>query len=420
MPGSSREQDQVVQALLLEVREVGEEREEPDEALRALVEGYGYPVAIVPDTDVKDRAAVERGRIVGIGQGHVEVDSQLLVLLPVLEHRVRDADGRRLKLGLQMLVVGLHPQVLELHPGGLKQGQEGPVGVVQLAFAVAALQHIFNGDPTAHGAVVVEVDEARQDALQVLFHGAPVGRSLGRLAEVEVPGQAVRVVLMDDDLGRGQDTDLVDLLVGQLELRAHHDSRALAVDALVARVALARIVLEVEFPVGPRDRVKPSERLQEGGLPGLVLPDEARDPVHGDPARIVDALVVGDSGSNQLHTSSSITLLAGPGGQTYAARGKSIQRMGATSRRNQTCFVLLLGNVKKRKAPRTGRPPEGTELGAGPLSVLKVGPDTGSFEGVPCLRLPEGLPLVTEHLHADELHAASADGLDVPHPGLGE
>ena len=136
--------------------------------------------------------------------------------------------------------------------------------------------------------------------------------------------------------------------------------------------------------------------------------------------------------------------------------------MGTSSRRNQTLFVLLLNKVKKRETPRTQIPhligagyvtdcsrgsdgapcrgwipacagktevvdlgrmgglPEGDRLGVWPSAVPRVEPDARSFKGVPGLRFPQGLPLVAEHLHAYERHAASADRLHVPHPGLGK
>ena len=121
-------------------------------------------MAVVPYPGVEDRAAVERGRVVRVGLRQVEVHPKLLVLLPELEQLVGDADCGGLQLGLQVLVVGLRTELLDVGARDGQQRQEGPVRVVQRA-DVAAPQEVLYGYPSAHRAVVVEVDEVRHEAL---------------------------------------------------------------------------------------------------------------------------------------------------------------------------------------------------------------------------------------------------------------
>ena len=76
----------------LQSREVRQEREEPHEPLRALVEGHRDAVTVVPNANVQDRPLVEWRRVVRIRVGKIEIHPQLPILMPVLEHVVRDAD----------------------------------------------------------------------------------------------------------------------------------------------------------------------------------------------------------------------------------------------------------------------------------------------------------------------------------------
>ena len=68
--------------------------------------GDGDAVSVVPDADVQDGAFVERGDVVGVGGGQVELNAELLVLRPVLEHLVGDADRRGFQFRLEVFVVG--------------------------------------------------------------------------------------------------------------------------------------------------------------------------------------------------------------------------------------------------------------------------------------------------------------------------
>jgi len=72
--------------------------------------------------------------------------------------------------------------------------------------------------------------------------------------------------------------------------------------ALVAVEAPAReLGGHVELTDLTLDGVELVQRLQEGRLARLVLADEAGDLVDADPARVVDALVVGDLGLDEPH-----------------------------------------------------------------------------------------------------------------------
>ena len=167
-PRLVEQDDHVVALLFLEVREVHEEAEEPHESLGALVERDGHPVAVVPDADVEYRPLIQRRRVVGVGDGQVELHAQLRVLLPEFEDFVADADGRRLQLRLQVLVIHLLLEVVHVRADHREQREEGAVGVRHVLQVFAPPLEVLYGDAPAHGAVVVEVNELRQAALQML------------------------------------------------------------------------------------------------------------------------------------------------------------------------------------------------------------------------------------------------------------
>ena len=74
-PRLIQKQNQACFLFLLQLGEVGQEGEEPHEALGALVEWHGYAMPIVPYAHVEDGSRIERRRVVGIGGGKVELDS---------------------------------------------------------------------------------------------------------------------------------------------------------------------------------------------------------------------------------------------------------------------------------------------------------------------------------------------------------
>ena len=354
-PGSSNSSRQAaVLVFQLEAREVRQEREEVHEPLGALVERHRDPVPVVPDPDVEDGALVQRRRVVRIRVREVELDPELPVLVPVLEHVVADADRGRLQLRLEMLVVQVALEVVEIGAHQRDERQERAVGVVELVRVLAAPADVGDRDAALHGAVVVEVDERGQQPLEVLLDdlvlearvepAVEVDQEVGdhrrldvqtlehrpqlfdrvdghralsdlfrqsglddqvpherSLVDFEVPHARVVVVLADRHERRRHHArpvlrfDLADLLVVEPELGPDDDCGVGLVPAPVLDVPLARVVLEVEVAARPLDGVQLLQRRQEGGLAGLVLAHQAGDVVNVDPARVVDASIVGYS-----------------------------------------------------------------------------------------------------------------------------
>lgn len=114
------QEDRPTARLLLDVGEVGEEREEPDEAARPLVEGDCYAVPRVVDPDVHDRPLVQRRLVVRIGVGHADFQPKVLVLGPVLENLVGDPVRGAFELSGQALEI----RRLEVLQVGVNRGQQ--------------------------------------------------------------------------------------------------------------------------------------------------------------------------------------------------------------------------------------------------------------------------------------------------------
>ena len=254
---------------------------------------------VVPDAYVQYGPRVERRGVVGVRHGQVEVHPQIGALVPEGEDLVRYADGSRLQLGLQVLVVGLVLQVLQVHPCQRQEGHERAIGGVEAAEAAATLGQVLDRNPPAHRAVVVEVDELGHQAAEMVFQDLP--RLYERvLVDVRLPSETVVVPLGRDHPGGVQHIrperrlDVGHLFTRQLELASNDRSRGILVAAPVADVSLPRIVLEIEVGIRTGHRVEPSQRLEESRLAGLVLPNQTRDVVYRHPAGVVYAPIVGN------------------------------------------------------------------------------------------------------------------------------
>src|SRR5204863_9224496 len=103
--GLVEQEDKVALRALLELVEVGQEAEEPDEAAGPVVERDRDAMAVVADPDLQDRTFVERRRGAGFGLEDAEQDSQVGVLGPVLEDLLADRVAGVLQLADEALVV---------------------------------------------------------------------------------------------------------------------------------------------------------------------------------------------------------------------------------------------------------------------------------------------------------------------------
>lgn len=131
------EQDDTA-VFLSDLRELHEKGEKPDEAFGALGEWHRDAVQAVLDARPRDWAAVERSRIAGLALREDDLDLQLVVLGPVLENLIGDAQGGGLALGVQLLEMVGRGEVFQRRAGVLEEVEEHAVAAPHLG-AVASI-----------------------------------------------------------------------------------------------------------------------------------------------------------------------------------------------------------------------------------------------------------------------------------------
>ena len=360
-PGLVEEQDQPLRSL--ELRQRREQGEEPGEALGPVAEVQGDAVAKVADPQLDERPFDSIGaRALEVD---VELDGELPVLAPVLEHLPGEVARRRLQRSLPRLVP-VPREIGELDPGEPDEGEDA-------AFArregLAGRARMLHREPPRHHAVLVEVEEGGQALLEdgpdlargILVRGA--GREVAAPVRVVVEGERLQpflptrvgplVVLpraprlperlrpqREHGLGLGaglqgerrgaggpelpyepipvrprdrhppggERTGAEQPLHGPhvlvLELEGGGDGTPLR-DALpFPRELAARVIAQIDERLGVTggDRIEAIEGLEESGLSALVLADEAGD-VGLNPhlPGIQEALVLSHSYRSQNH-----------------------------------------------------------------------------------------------------------------------